>query len=147
VCAPKTAVSNGRLNALLRLHRRPIEPVFYRRLGHLFLGRVSGLDAFSLYPLWRSYPESLSEHWFTRGHDPMFLSYSSDLPLRCPTPPVDINQTGSRRSEPSSRTSLMGEHPHPWLLVHSQDEMSRQRSSKPRGRCELSLETTQLSPG
>ena len=28
--------------------------------------------------------------------------------------PVDIKQTVSQRSEPSSRSLLMGEHPHPW---------------------------------
>jgi hypothetical protein len=33
--------------------------------------------------------------------------------------PVDIKQTASQRSEPSSRSLLMGEHPHPWLLLHA----------------------------
>ena len=56
-------------------------------------------------------------------------------------------QTVSRRSKPSSRIPLMGEQPHPWPLLHDQDGMSRQRSSKLRGRCVLLPATTQLSPG
>ena len=32
-----------------------------------------------------------------------------------------------RRSEPSSRTTLMGEQPNPWELLHPQDVMSRHR--------------------
>ncbi len=60
--------------------------------------------------------------------------------------PVDIKQTVSQRSEPSSRSLLMGEHPHPWLLLHSQDRKSRHRCSKPRRRYELLGATTLLSP-
>lgn len=44
-------------------------------------------------------------------------------------------QTVSRRSKPSSRFLLMGEQPHSWTLLHIQARKSRQRSSKPRGRC------------
>ena len=40
----------------------------------------------------------------------------------------------SRRSEPSSRRSLMDEQPNPWRLLHRQDDLSRQRCTKPRGR-------------
>ena len=56
------------------------------------------------------------------------------------------NKPVSRRSKPSSRSPLMGEQPHPWVLLHTQDGKSRPRSSKPRGRYELLLATTQLSP-
>ncbi len=66
-----------------------------------------------------------------------FLSYYDFLPFRLPTFPVDIKQTASQRSEPSSRSLLMGEHPHPWQLLHCQDRKSRHRSSKPRRRSVL----------
>ena len=56
-------------------------------------------------------------------------------------------QSVSRRSKPSSRGSLIGEQPYPWLLLQSQDDPSRQRSNKPQRRYELLAETIPLSPG
>src|SRR3989338_4313307 len=56
--------------------------------------------------------------------------------LNFPTTTVDIGQTVSRRSEPSSRTALNGEQPYPWELLHPQDAMSRHRGAKPGRRCE-----------
>jgi len=44
------------------------------------------------------------------------------------------DRTVSRRSEPSSRTALIGEQPNPWELLHPQDAMSRHRGAKPRRR-------------
>ena len=44
-------------------------------------------------------------------------------PLKFPTPTADRDRTVSRRSEPSSRTSSMGEQPNPWDLLQPQDEM------------------------
>ncbi len=44
------------------------------------------------------------------------------------------DRTVSRRTEPSSRETLMDEQPNPWRLVHLQDVSSRQRCTKPRGR-------------
>ncbi len=41
------------------------------------------------------------------------------------TPAMDMDRTVSRRSEPSSRTTLMGEQPNPWDLLQPQDVMSR----------------------
>ena len=38
------------------------------------------------------------------------------------------DRTVSRRSEPSSRTALIGEQPNPWELLHPQDAMSRHRT-------------------
>ncbi len=46
------------------------------------------------------------------------------------------SQTPTRRSEPSSRTTLIGEQPNPWDLLQPQDVMSRHRGAKPRRRCE-----------
>ena|SRR3989344_1076464 len=58
----------------------------------------------------------------------------NDPSSQTPALPTDIEQTVSRRFEPSSRSLLMGEHPHPWLLLHSQVRKSRRRCSKPRRR-------------
>ena len=57
-------------------------------------------------------------------------------PLNSPAPAMDRDRTVSRRSEPSSRTTLMGEQPNPWDLLQPQDVMSRHRGAKPRRRCE-----------
>ena len=46
------------------------------------------------------------------------------------TPTVDRDRTVSRRSEPSSRTTLIGEQPNPWDLLQPQDVMSRHRGAK-----------------
>src|SRR5674536_336092 len=40
-------------------------------------------------------------------------------PLKSPAPTTDRDRTVSRRSEPSSRTALMGEQPNPCLLYTS----------------------------
>ena len=58
-------------------------------------------------------------------------------PLNFPTPTVDKDRTVSRRSEPSSRTTLTGEQPDPWDLLQPQDVMSRHRGAKPSRRYEL----------
>ncbi len=58
-------------------------------------------------------------------------------PLKFPAPTTDRDRTVSRRSEPSSRTTLIGEQPNPWDLLQPQDVMSRHRGAKPRRRCEL----------
>ena len=52
-----------------------------------------------------------------------------------PAPTADRDRTVSRRSKPSSRTSLNGEQPYPWDLLQPQDEMSRHRGAKQRRRC------------
>ena len=38
-------------------------------------------------------------------------------PIKYPAPTTDRDRTVSRRSEPSSRTALMGEQPNPWDLL------------------------------
>src|SRR5207248_11536812 len=67
-------------------------------------------------------------------------------PLNSPTPTADRDRTVSRRSEPSSRTALIGEQPNPWDLLQPQDAMSRHRGAKPPRRCELLGEISLLSP-
>ena len=67
-------------------------------------------------------------------------------PLKYPAPTTDRDRTVSRRSEPSSRTALIGEQPNPWDLIQPQDAMSRHRGAKPRRRCELLGGISLLSP-
>ena len=50
--------------------------------------------------------------------------------LNTPSAAEDRDRTVSRRSEPSSRTALMGEQPNPWDLLQPQDAMSRHRGAK-----------------
>ena len=67
-------------------------------------------------------------------------------PLKYPTPTADRDRTVSRRSKPSSRTTLIGEQPNPWDLLQPQDVMSRHRGAKPPRRCGLLGEISLLSP-
>jgi hypothetical protein len=66
--------------------------------------------------------------------------------LKIPAPTADRDRPGSRRSEPSSRTTLMGEQPNPWDRLQPQDVMSRHRGAKPPRRYERSGEISLLSP-
>ena len=66
-------------------------------------------------------------------------------PLKSPSPTADRDRTVSRRSEPSSRTTLIGEQPNPWDLLQPQDVMSRHRGAKPPRRCGLLGEISLLS--
>src|SRR6185295_10585422 len=68
-------------------------------------------------------------------------------PRTSPTPTADRDRPVSRRSEPSSRTTLTGEQPDPWDLIQPQDVMSRHRGAEPGRRCELLDQTSLLSPG
>src|SRR5437867_10474976 len=66
-------------------------------------------------------------------------------PLKHPAPTADRDRTVSRRSEPSSRATLIGEQPNPWDLLQPQDVPSRHRGDKPPRRCELLGEISLLS--
>ena len=67
-------------------------------------------------------------------------------PLKSPTPTADRDRTVSRRSKPSSRTTLIGEQPNPWDLLQPQDVMSRHRGAKQRRRYGLLGVISLLSP-
>lgn len=67
-------------------------------------------------------------------------------PLNLPAPTADRDRTVSRRSKPSSRTTLNGEQPYPWDLLQPQDVMSRHRGAKHRRRYELLGGISLLSP-
>ena len=68
-------------------------------------------------------------------------------PFNFPTCAVDRDRTGSRRSEPSSRATLIRELRNPWDRVQPQDVTSRHRGAKPCRRCERSGKISLLSPG
>ena len=76
-------------------------------------------------------------------HGPLVLV--SD-PRKSPAPTIDRDRTVSRRSEPSSRATLMGEQPNPWDLLQPQDVTSRHRGAKPLRRYELLGGISLLSP-
>ena len=48
-------------------------------------------------------------------------------PLKARPLAADRDRPVSRRSEPNSRVTLMGEQPNPWELLHPQDVTSRHR--------------------
>ena len=76
-------------------------------------------------------------------HGPLVLV--SDL-RKFPAPTTDRDRTVSRRSEPSSRATLIGEQPNPWDLLQPQDVTSRHRGAKPLRRYELLGAISLLSP-
>ena len=76
-------------------------------------------------------------------HGPLVLVSE---PRKFPTPTIDRDRTVSRRSEPSSRATLMGEQPNPWDLLQPQDVTSRHRRAKPLRRFEPMGAISLLSP-
>ena len=62
------------------------------------------------------------------------------------TPAADRDQPVSRRSEPSSRTLLIGEQPNAWDLLQPRARVSRHRGAERDRRWELSDLTSLLSP-
>src|SRR5580658_6543076 len=77
------------------------------------------------YPAPRLAPRQVHQRYVHPG--PLVLGAN---PLKSPTPTADRDRTVSRRSEPSSRTTLNGEQPYPWDLLQPQDVMSRHRGAK-----------------
>ena len=77
------------------------------------------------YPALRLAPQQVHQRYVQPG--PLVLG--SD-PVNSPAPTADRDRTVSRRSEPSSRTALIGEQPNPWDLLQPQDAMSRHRGAK-----------------
>ena len=69
-----------------------------------------------------------------------------NVPINSPAPTEDKDRTVSRRSKPSSRTTLIGEQPNPWDLLQPQDVMSRHRGAKRFRRYELLGIISLLSP-
>ena len=76
-------------------------------------------------------------------HGPLVLESAL---LKFLTPAIDRDRTVLRRSEPSSRATLMSEQLNPWDLLQPQDVTSRHRGAKPPRRYELLGEISLLSP-
>jgi hypothetical protein len=93
------------------------------------------------YPALRLAPQQVHQRCVHPG--PLVLGTN---PLNTPTPTTDRDRTVSRRSEPSSRTTLIGEQPNPWDLLQPQDVMSRHRGAKRRRRYGLLGVISLLSP-
>src|ERR1700741_3360405 len=93
------------------------------------------------YPTLRLAPQSVHQRYVHPG--PLVLRRA---PLKSQTPTADRDRTVSRRSEPSSRTSLTAQQPDPWDLLQPQDEMSRHRGAKHRRRYGLLGGISLLSP-
>src|SRR4029079_8524342 len=95
----------------------------------------------------------LSSPWVGLGPKPVHQRYVPPGPLvlgRAPrksqTPTADRDRTVSRRSKPSSRTTLNSEQPYPCDLLQPQDVMSRHRGAKRRRRYGLLGVISLLSP-
>ena len=93
------------------------------------------------YPAMRLAPQQVHQRCVHPG--PLVLRTD---PLNSPTPIVDRDRTVSRRSKPSSRTTLIGEQPNPWDLLQPQDVMSRHRGAKLHRRYGLLDGISLLSP-
>src|ERR1700690_2925759 len=93
------------------------------------------------YAALRLAPQQLHQRYVHPG--PLVLGTN---PLNSPTPTTDRDRTVSRRSEPSSRTTLIGEQPNPWEGLPPQDVMSRHRGAKRRRRYGLLGVISLLSP-
>ena len=93
------------------------------------------------YPAVRLAPQPVHSRFVRPG--PLVLRTA---PLKSPTPTIDRDRTVSRRSEPSSRATLIGEQPNPWDLLQPQDATSRHRGAKPLRRYELLGVISLLSP-
>src|SRR5258708_32456402 len=93
------------------------------------------------YPAMQLAPQQVHQR-FVR-HGPLVLE---SAPLKFLTPATDRDRTVLRRSEPSSRATLMSEQLNPWDLLQPQDVTSRHRVAKPPRQCEVSGEFIRLSP-
>ncbi len=156
------AISTGKLNVLPRLHTRPINlVVFQGSSARLPRTRrcASTTGETSSWRRLRAYmPSALihSEHSYPAMPLTRQLEHQGFVPpnplvlgrnlLKSPAPTVDRDRPVSRRSKPSSRTTLIGEQPNPWDLLQPQDVMSRHRGAKPPRRYGLLGEISLLSP-
>ena len=148
------AISTGKLHALLHFNLQPIKQVVFLSPSFPFWVGRSHLRA-----CFRAYMHSAVittelrypavpltgqlEHKRFVHPGPLVLRTAL---FKSPTPTADRDRTVSRRSEPSSRTTLIGEQPNPWNLLQLQDVMSRHRGAKPKRRYELLASISLLSP-
>src|ERR1700755_1159321 len=104
----------------------------------MFLAVISSVFSASAM---RLAPQPIHQRYVLSG--PLVLGKS---PLKFRTPTADRDRTVSRRSKPSSRTTLIGEQPNPCALLQPPDMMSRQRGAKPHRRYGLLDAISLLSP-
>ena len=111
------------------LHHRPIKVLFSNRPKRPHLEARFPLRCFQRLSL-RSVAtqrmplaEQLVHQWLPHP-GPLVQRATLLKPL---SPAADRDRPVSRRSEPSSRTPLIGEQPNPWDLLQPQDGMSRHR--------------------
>ena len=140
-------VTNLTLAAYQPRNLHGVLPLTEVKVRDLILRLASHLDAFSAYHI---RTQLLGN---ALGEQPKHQRYVHPGPLvlriallKFPAPTADRDRTVSRRSEPSSRATLIGEQPNPWDLLQPQDVMSRHRGAKPPRRCELLEEISLLSP-
>src|SRR5690554_6510049 len=84
------------------------------------------------YPAMQLAPQQVHQRCVLPG--PLVLGKG---PLKNLTPTTDRDRTVSRRSEPSTRATLMGVQPNPSGLLQSPDVTSRHRGARPLRRYEL----------
>ena len=75
------------------------------------------------------------------------MSFCSNVSFPRDSDCLKVNYLTFKRSEPSSRTFLIGEQPNPWELLRPQDKVSRHRGAEHCRRYELLGSTSLLSPG
>ncbi len=142
------AISTARLSVSPHVHLRPIDVVVSDGpCRNLILEPASCLDAFSTYPAQTRLPGRAPGG--TTGSPEVCPTRSSRTSVGSPqisAPTTDRDRTVSRRSEPSSRATLMGEQPNPWDLLQPRDVTSRHRGAKPLRRYELLGGISLLSP-
>jgi hypothetical protein len=85
----------------------------------------------ALIPSIRSYP---AFHLVAKPVDQRYVQPSPlvlrPTPLKYSTPAADRDRPVSRRSEPSSRATLIGEQPNAWELLHPRAVASRHRGAE-----------------
>ena len=147
-----SSISTGQLKRLLVLHIQPItwsssrglqdcsnETLSWEQLrAYMLSALICTVLSYPALPLARQ-----QEHQRYVPPNPLVLKRE---PLKFRTPAVDRDRPVSRRSKPSSRTTLIGEQPNPWELLHPQDVMSRHRGAKPLRRYGRSEAISLLSP-
>ena len=124
----------------------PIHVIFFYAFEKKSWGQLPAYMLSAVILNWRSYSAVLLSkqpiHQRSTLFGPLVLDWD---PLIFPLSTVDRDQTVSRRSKPNSRTSLIGEQPNPWKLLHLQDETSRHRGAKRSRQYELSRTISLLS--
>jgi len=127
------SIRTASLNTLLCVHVRPITEWSTPDLTRLLCGRSYLEVYFALRCFQRLSRPNIATRRLLLAEQPVHQRFVHPGPLvlgtaprKSPTPTADRDRTVSRRSEPSSRTALIGEQPNPWDRIQPQDATSRQ---------------------